>query len=138
MLQGCKHLLTIALVAGLVSAPAEAVNWRWLKYSPVESFTQQDWELLRGAARTALNEGKDGDTVNWDNPESGNAGYAQVLTTERGNGGTCRMLQLFNESGGTQGSTRLRLCQMEDGTWRVSKPKAASGQRVEDALEQLQ
>ncbi len=105
----------------LLSLPASAVNWNFLKFSAVNQFTDQDWELLRQAGREALSNGADGDTEGWNNPETGAYGTIQPLNTKQSRGMTCRRTEIYNNAGGRSGTSRFNFCKQEDGTWRVAQ-----------------
>jgi len=127
---------TLVLALGLfVALPAGAVNWRWLEYSPVESFSEEDWEMLQLNARKALDELEDGEAAEWENPATGNSGSAEPLTSEATAGGRCRMLRINNRSAQAEGSMRLRLCRQADGSWRISKSRNGAAAMPQELLQ---
>lgn len=109
--------LATAMLIGLVAQPLLASNLRWLNYSPVRFFTDQDWEIATAAGRKALNETKDGETVSWENPKSGHFGSLTPLGTATRNGATCRQLRIVNNAKGMMGSSIYEFCQKPDGKW---------------------
>jgi surface antigen len=62
-------------------ALALALNCKWLELLPVKSFLDKDWELLRQAARTELEDKADGESVKWHNEESGH--YGSITSISR-------------------------------------------------------
>lgn len=58
-----------------------AVNMQYLTYSPVASFTPEDFEMLQTKGNKALNENKDGVSSEWKNQESNNSGSITPLNT---------------------------------------------------------
>jgi hypothetical protein len=115
-----KTALVLLLVA--LSAPTQAVNWRWLEYSPVESFTEQDWELMMTTATQALDDLRDGESRDWSNAESGNRGAIKILASETTSTGACRTARIRNTSAASEGQSTFRLCRRADGSWRIANP----------------
>lgn len=124
--------LATAMMLGLVAQPLLASNLRWLNYSPVRFFTDHDWAIATAAGRQALNETKDGETVSWENPKSGNFGSLTPLGTATKNGETCRQLRIVNNAKGMMGSSVYEFCQKQDGKWGAVEggPVAARGTGV--------
>lgn len=112
-------ILALAALASITmfSQALSASQLRWLNYSPVRYFTDQDWEIAKNAARDALNEGEDGVTVNWNNPDSKNYGSLTPLSTSQKNGRTCRELKIENHANNMDGSAVYEFCQKPDGKW---------------------
>ena len=109
--------LSLILILGFSSA--HALNFKWLEFSPVKYFTEKDWELLREAARTALNEKEDGESVKWRNDETGHYGSMTPVAHAEVDGKPCRDLLIRNYAGGVNGGGTYRLCRMEDGDWKI-------------------
>ena len=110
-----------AFTAALVFAqPALSSNMRWLEYSPVRFFTNKDWEIAKEAARTALNDKTDGETVSWKNPETGNYGSLTPLTTVTKKGMKCRLLHIMNHANNLDGQAKYEFCQKPDGKWKAA------------------
>ncbi len=116
-----SRLLTISAIVCVTvfSQYAYSSQLRWLTYSPVRYFTDQDWEIAKSTARTALNEGKDGVTSFWENPESKNHGALTPLSTTMKDGTTCRNLKIENHANGSSGMATYEFCKKPDGTWGV-------------------
>jgi len=107
-----------AITAALMLAqPTLASNMRWLEYSPVRFFTDQDWKLARAATRTALNDTSDGETVTWKNPDNGNHGSVTPVSTQSREGTTCRQLLIKNHARNLDGQGQFDFCQKPDGKW---------------------
>ena len=103
----------------LSTQSASAYNLRWLNYSPVRFFTDQDWELATQAGRQALNETADGGTVPWENKSTGASGTLSPLSTSSREGAKCRTMRISNSANGLTGSAVYEFCQRPDGTWGV-------------------
>jgi surface antigen len=120
-----KNMLAIVsvwLLTCAISLPAAAtgLNMRWLQYSPVSYFTDEDWRLAREAAREALNEAALGKIVSWENPESGASGSSTPLKALEKDGMLCRYLKIFNSANDTSGESIQFFCQQKDGTWKAA------------------
>ena len=115
------HTKVFVVGLGLVlSLPISAVEWNFLRYSPTNHFTEQDWELLQQAGREALANGADGDIRGWSNPDTGAYGTIQPLDTTEREGMTCRRAVVYNNARGASGTSRFTFCKQEDGSWRVA------------------
>ena len=115
-----------------LALPAGAANWNFLEFSPANSFTDRDWELMGQTMDEALEKAADGDTRGWNNPQSGAYGTIQPLNTYEARGATCRRTEIYNNASGASGTNRFDFCRQEDGTWKVaprrrSAPGAATG-----------
>ena len=87
---------TAAVVASITvfSQYAKSANLRFLDYSPARYFTDKDWEMGKVKAREALDNGEDGVTVSWDNPDSKNSGQYTPMDTTTVDGKACRSLRI--------------------------------------------
>jgi len=83
------------------------------------SFDEQDWELLENTIIQVLANDADGDSRQWQNPETGNSGNVQVLDTRKTDLGNCRNLLISNQTKPESGVTRLNYCQQPDGQWKI-------------------
>ena len=109
-------LLALLLIAG----SAQGANFRWLEFSPVRNFTDDDWDMMTATADRALNKGKEGEVFSWENPESGSSGSLTPMgKAESKKGGDCRKLQISNQAGGLSGDSTHILCRQPDGEWKV-------------------
>ena len=98
-----KHTLIGALLL-VFSSPGVlwGSNWQWMKDTEVRSFSEQDWALLDKTITQMLVQGSDGDTQQWQNPETGNSGSVQIQDTRE-----------------TATGTRLNYCRQPDGQWKI-------------------
>jgi surface antigen len=113
----CNAGLATAGLCFVLVGSAVATDLRWLNYSPVRFFTDQDWELALAAGRTALGEAEDGVTIEWRNPNSGNHGSLTPLSTAEKNGTQCRDLRIVNHANRTNGSAVYEFCLQPNGNW---------------------
>lgn len=109
----------VLLMAAFLPSAQAALNLKWLEFSPAKHFTKTDWDLLRGAAGTALNEKANGEGVEWRNPETGHYGSMTPISRLEVDGRPCRDLVIRNFAGGLQGGGTYRLCRMQGGEWKL-------------------
>ena len=121
-----RVLLAVALAAS--SSLALGQNWvGLLKGGPAERFDEEDLRLFRDTARQALSDGKDNETLSWENPKTRARGDITVVRRFEWKSHPCKELKIHNEAQGRKGDTDFRLCQV-DGKWRLlsqsqAKPK---------------
>jgi len=94
---------------------------QYLKYSPVASFTEEDFEMLQTTGKKALNENKNGVTSEWKNPGSKNSGSITPLNTSTIDGMTCRKVKIFNQTEDNSGHATFTFCQVSGGKWKILK-----------------
>ncbi|QYZ64875.1 MAG: hypothetical protein OI74_11965 [Gammaproteobacteria bacterium (ex Lamellibrachia satsuma)] len=116
-----RPTITLCILLGSICQPAQALELRWLQYSPVRYFTDKDWDMMKETARELFNSGKDGDSAAWENPESGNQGSLKALSTMEKGGTTCREAEITNQAGKRSGTSRFTFCRQADGTWKISR-----------------
>lgn len=113
--------MKIILAALLVAAAPVAYAQNWiglLKNTPAERFDEEDIRLFMDHANRTLSEGKENETVKWENPKTRAKGAMTVVRNFENKGRTCRELRVQNEVPGRKGDTRLNFCQV-DGRWRL-------------------
>lgn len=111
--------LSLLLLLGAPVASQAALNLKWLELSPAKHFNKTDWDLLRSAAGTALNEKANGESVEWRNQESGHYGSLTPISRVEVDGRPCRDLVIRNFAEGLQGGGTYRLCRMQDDEWKL-------------------
>jgi hypothetical protein len=112
-----RHLLFVSLLA--LAPLALAQNWAGvLKNTPAERFDEEDLRIFMDLAGKALDQGKENETLSWDNPKTRARGDMTVLRNFESKGRTCRELRVRNEVPGRKGDTKLSFCQV-DGKWRL-------------------
>lgn len=110
-------LAAACLLLGSVAANAQ--NVRWLDYSPIRYFNDQDWEMARSAAKQALEAAEQGTPVSWSNPATGNSGSSTALESLDREGRPCGRLKIENMARGLSGQGTYLFCRQPDGEWKV-------------------
>ena len=112
-----KTILTMVLL--LISPLALSQNWiGLLKNTPAERFDEEDLRIFMDLANRTLSEGKENETVKWENSKTRAKGAMMVVRNFENKGRTCRELRVQNEVPGRKGDTRLSFCQV-DSKWRL-------------------
>jgi surface antigen len=108
-----------ALIALFSSFAAHSINLRWLENSPVRFFTEQDWRMSEETTDRALNTAGVGETLNWENPRSGNSGGVSVISEQEREGRNCRTLGIQHQARGMTRNSRHLFCRHLDGEWKI-------------------
>jgi surface antigen len=103
-----------------VPLPALSFNLKFLRDAPASSFTERDWELIRGAVQRALQTAQDGHTISWKNPASGHLGSVTPVRTSQEQSGLCRVLKIHNQSQKASAESYHRFCKQSDGGWKAA------------------
>jgi len=113
--------LLIALVFALASSAASAQFMSLLKGGPAELFDETDLQLFRDAARKALAEGAERQTLAWENPKTGHRGDLTVLRSFESKGRACKEVRVRNEAQTRKSDLNHNVCSV-DGMWRLVGP----------------
>ncbi len=122
------RLITVAM-AGLIVLlqhpnDAQARPWEWARRLPINQYTPEDIAILKQNMTEILNQGNDGEPVEWSNPETGHAGSITPLTTVHQSDKLCRQTRFTGFSNGTENVSEFFLCKQADGVWAVEQPLA--------------
>ena len=112
-------LLSISLL-GWAAPAVLAQNLGFLSKAPIAEMNEADQAMLRAAVNEALNDRPDGETLEWQNPDTGTGGTITVVDTHADYGTTCRTIRTATEAGGRSGAGIYRLCRAEDQTWQFA------------------
>lgn len=116
------------IVLGLAMAPLRAQMFSpEFEETPIAKFTDKDLSLLQSATRDALNDGADGATVTWRNPDTGASGSLTPLRTTHSEQHECRLMRVINHAKGLSEDSQFWFCQMPDGTWKTGIPSDDHG-----------
>ena len=115
-----KHPLIILTLTTLLTVPAAAQNIGFLSRGPIAYLNDDEKALLSETLSRALEDGTDGETVTWENPDTGNNGRIEILDTHEDYGTTCRTIRTHTTAGGREGGGIYRLCRADDDSWRFA------------------
>ena len=91
----------------------------FLKHSPARHFTKQDWEIAKAATRDILENHEQGESVIWDNPDSGSSGNLKIIKVGKSSGKLCKRLQITNRVKGQEHTSSYVFCKNPDGKWKA-------------------
>ena len=114
-----KTLLIPGLILLFISN-TYAVNFQYLRYSPIASFTSEDFELMQEAGYQALNEYEDGKVIKWENPETQNSGSITPLNSSTIDGLQCRKVKIVNQAKNKYNESSFTFCKVKD-KWKILK-----------------
>ncbi len=121
-------IMLVMLLGALSAAETMAQNLNFLNRSAASELTSGDEEILRAAFQKALEDTPDKETVDWENPETGNFGSISLLDTHQDFDTTCRTIGTRTTAGGREGGGRYRLCLADDDSWRFAPLRRPPGQ----------
>lgn len=111
---------SILAVAGM----ALAQPFQLLGGAPLSRMTDKDIALYSAALRKALDEGKNGETHEWSNPETGASGTIQPTRDFARGDSKCRDVFTDTRAKGRREKGTWPFCQEADGSWQIA-PQAA-------------
>ncbi|MEW8524751.1 MAG: RT0821/Lpp0805 family surface protein [Candidatus Thiodiazotropha endolucinida] len=115
-----KNILLGSAVALIFAvSSSHGFDLHFLKNSPARYFTKQDWDIAKTATRDILENSELGDSVMWDNPDSGNSGKLTILKAGKSSGKLCKKLEITNRAKGQEGTSNSIFCKQPDGKWKT-------------------
>lgn len=115
-----KYWLISLAITALLASPATAQNIGFLGKGPIAYLDDDEKAMLSAALSHALENSDDGESVVWDNPESGHNGRIEIVDTHEDYDTTCRTIRTHTSAGGREGGGVYRLCRADDNTWRFA------------------
>jgi len=115
-----KHSLFLLTLMTLLSVTAAAQNIGFLSKGPIAYLNDEEKAQLSETLNQALEDGADGETVTWENPDTGNNGRIEILDTHEDYGTTCRTIRTHTMASGREGGGIYRLCLADDDSWRFA------------------
>ncbi|WDD93728.1 hypothetical protein Bsp3421_003822 [Burkholderia sp. FERM BP-3421] len=110
-----------ALAAGACGAHAQN-NLNFLNDTPVSYFSKADTASLTKAVQHVRDDGKDGETVDWQNDRKGTPIAAKLTPTTADDGGrTCREIVVEISAKGQSMTLKPRFCKTAAGQWALQK-----------------
>ncbi|MCG7927163.1 MAG: hypothetical protein JAY67_16705 [Candidatus Thiodiazotropha taylori] len=112
-------LIFTGVFLGIVMFPSYGFDLHFLKQSPARNFTKQDWEIAKVATRDILENHGKGESVIWDNPDSGSSGNLKITRVGKSSGKLCKKLQIANRVKGQEHTSSYMFCKQQDGKWKA-------------------
>lgn len=110
--------LLVLLLIGL-TGNAMAVNTRFLRSTPAARFNAEDFEKLQAAFRKAMDDGANGETVEWQNPATGSAGAITPHDRFERDGRSCRRTTVATSHRQRRSESGHVFCQSAEGQWQA-------------------
>lgn len=112
-----RGLITGALL-GAISLTGFASNCSFLSNSAMSFFTKEDIHLFKVAQKDALEHGKDGTKIAWNNSQTGSHGYFVPTHTTHHHGVSCRDIKMFNSANLINAKATYKFCKLHD-EWKI-------------------
>ncbi len=104
----------------LVSVAVGALAGAWFGGEVGKSLDKADRAFMKQNAQESLEYGKNGSTMSWKNPDSGNSGsITPTRTFQKADGQYCREFQQTVYVNGKQEASKGRACRETDGSWKI-------------------
>jgi surface antigen len=107
----------IAMLAG--AAPALAGNLT--PDAPYAQFKGKDEALFNAALYGMLDEGADGASRTWSNPDTKASGEVKAIKTFTRGETACRTVSIANKAGGRTASGKYNFCKAPTGKWALAQ-----------------
>jgi len=102
----------------LFSLTVYAFNFSFMENSPAFYFKGDDLKIMENSAVKALDSGKDGQKINWKNPDTSAFGYFIISGTHTQDGARCRNMKSFLSVEGVTNMTNYKFCKIKN-DWRI-------------------
>lgn len=122
MIQRKCNTWAVVLVSGcllLAGGTVQARGWSWAKRLPISQYTEEDTAIFHKSLDAALETSEDGESLDWENPNTGVSGRITPLSREQIDGNTCRKTRFESQAGTTKNVSEFVLCRQPDGVWSV-------------------
>jgi surface antigen len=103
----------------LVATAAGALLGAWIGSEIGASLDRADRQMAEQSAQRSLEDNRDGQAGNWDNPNTGHGGYTTPTRTYESAGSYCREYETAVVIDGRTETATGTACRQPDGTWRV-------------------
>ena len=109
----------IVAALALAAVPAFAVNLT--DDAPLAHFKGKDQAMFDTALNAALDDGKQGATVAWSNPETKAGGEVKTVKSFTRGELSCRTVHVSNRAEGRTSSADYNFCKSAQGKWALAK-----------------
>ena len=120
-------LTLLSMVSGFTpsisGAAANIGTWSFLKGTPAEMFTDEDWSIFESNLVSTIGSEQDGASNTWENPKTHNSGTITVLKTLKNGDQDCKLLQITNQAKDRKRVTKPLFCKQPDWGWKVTSLK---------------
>ncbi len=127
-----RGVIALGLLCGCMTAAA--VNFGFMKNSPISRFDDMDLEIFQSTVISALDNAGDGQVVNWENPDSGFTGQVFMLSTDDSGSQVCRQIRIVNVAGNLNSNLHYNACKDDIAGWQIVPAQGPPPTAAEDAL----
>jgi surface antigen len=117
-----------------LALPALAVNFNFMRNSPISQFDEKDLEIFNTSVIEALDTAGDGETIRWENPDSGHNGQVFMLSSDESSGQLCRRIRLVNVAGSLNSNIHYNACKDDVAGWQIVPAKAPPATTEQDPV----
>ena len=121
----CKSLsLIIAIAAAGLPMLSAATGLGFLNNTPLSFFTQQDFDLMRDAVKTVLEDPNPTTVREWLNPKNQYSGKIEGLGAFQSSDGLpCRKLRVSTQARGIESAATYPVCRTASDEWQLASGK---------------
>ena len=101
------------------SALANVGTYAFLKNTPAELFSDEDWKLFEDSLNSALDGAADGETKTWANPNGKVSGEITLVKSVKKGGTDCRRVRVTNQAKDRKRTSGAIFCKQPDGGWKT-------------------
>ena len=114
----------LALLTAALSPPAFGLanigSYSFLRNSPAELFSADDWALFEATLMKALNANDEGEVKTWENPKSQYSGEIMVIKTVAKGTNECRAVRITSQAADRSRSSVQIFCRKGlNGDWKL-------------------
>jgi surface antigen len=115
--------LLISLMSLVFSAPVGAAanigTYSFLRGTPAELFTDEDWKIFKESLAGALNDPTVGAAKTWENPSTRVSGTITILKAFKQGDADCRLVRITNQAKDRKHTSEPTFCKSADGDWKA-------------------
>ncbi len=112
------RMLVTGIWLGSISLTGFAAHWSFFSNSAMSYFTKEDIHLFKIAEKDALEHGRDGTKIAWNNSRTGSHGYFVPTNTTTFHGISCRKVKMFNSANLINAKATYKFCKFNN-EWKI-------------------
>ena len=116
------YVLAVSTVFMVSPSALEARAVSWAQRFPINQYTPEDIEIMKGVMMEVLENGEDGAAAEWSNPDTGHGGALTPLSSTMQDDRPCRLTRFRNYAETKDNVVEHFLCRQPDGVWAAEQP----------------